>query len=282
MIDPNDNTGKTIWSASVSGGLWKTTDITRASPDWVSVNDFFDNLAITAITYDPSNTNIMYFGTGEGFFNTDAVEGNGIWKSTNGGVSWSVLPATVTTNTSNCAGTGNCDFLFVNDLKVTDTGTIIAATRSRYSNRGGVMRSTDGGDSWTNILEGASGTNSCTSATFRDRASDVEIAADGDIFVAFGIFEGQGIWRSQDDGASWTQVYATPTPDCDEQRIEIAVAPGDADYLYALVQENDNSINKIMRSVDGGDTWNDVGDPTPLWFDQECVDGSFDFTRGQA
>lgn len=282
MIDPNDGTNKTIWAAGVSGGLWKTTDITKENPDWESIDDFFDNMAISSLAYDPSNTNVMYFGTGEGYFNTGSVEGNGIWKSTDGGDTWTQLPATITTNTSTCAGDGDCDFLFVNKLVVTSSGTVIAATRSRYNNRGGVMRSTDGGVTWTKILTGNSGTNPCTGVNYRNRASDLEIAADGDIFVSFGIFEGQGIWRSQDDGANWTNVYATSTVNCDEQRIELAPAPGDADYIYALVQENDNSINKIMRSTNGGNSWTDVGDPTPLWFDQECVTGSNDFTRGQA
>ncbi|MEL6558713.1 MAG: LamG-like jellyroll fold domain-containing protein [Bacteroidota bacterium] len=283
MIDPNDGTNKTVWAAGVSGGLWKTADITEENPDWESIDDFFDNMAISTIAYDPTNTDIMYFGTGEGYFNNGSVEGNGIWKSTDGGDTWTQLASTITSNTATCAGPGGCDFLFVNKIVVTSSGTVLAATRSRYTNfGGGLMRSTDGGTSWTKVLTGNSGTNPCTGNTYISRASDLEIAADDDIFVSFGIFEGQGIWRSQNDGASWTNVYATSTVNCDEQRIELATAPSDANYIYALVQENDNSINKIMRSTNGGGTWNDVGDPTPLWFDQECVTGSNDFTRGQA
>lgn len=216
MIDPNDGTNQTVWSAGVSGGLWKTTNINDENPNWVSVNDFFENMAITSIAYDPSNTTTMYFGTGEGFFNVDAVEGNGIWKSTDGGVSWNSLANTFDADRQNCASsTANCNFLYVNKLVVTATGTILAATRSRFTNRGGVMRSTDGGANWSRVLTGSVGTNSCTGNDFRDWASDLEIAADGDLFVSFGIFEGHGIWRSQDDGATWTQVYTTPTPDCD-------------------------------------------------------------------
>ncbi len=280
MVDPNDATNKTIWSASISGGLWKTTDITKENPDWVSVNDFFENMAITTIAYDPNTTTTMYFGTGEGYFNVDAVEGNGIWKSTDGGDNWTQLAATVTTNTSTCAGTGACDFLYVNKIVVTSTGTILAATRSRYTNfGGGLMRSTNGGTSWTNVLSGFTGNNACTGSDFRSRASDIEIAANGDIYVSFGIFENQGIWKSTNDGANWSNVF---TSSCSEQRIELATAPSNSNYVYALIQENDATINRIVRTINAGTDWLDVGEPTPLWYDQECVTGSTDFTRNQA
>ncbi|MEO9484872.1 MAG: LamG-like jellyroll fold domain-containing protein [Ekhidna sp.] len=280
MVDPNDATNKTIWAASISGGLWKTADITQENPNWISVNDFFENMAITTIAYDPNTTSTMYFGTGEGYFNVDAVEGNGIWKSTDSGDTWTQLSATITTNTSSCAGTGACDFLYVNKLVVTGTGTVLAATRSRYTNfGGGLMRSTNGGTSWTNVLSGFTGNNACTGNDFRSRASDIEIAANGDIYVSFGIFENQGIWKSTDDGANWSNVF---TSACSEERIELATAPSNSDYVYALIQEDDNTINRIIRTTNAGTSWASVTEPTPHWFDQECVTGTTDFTRNQA
>ncbi|RMG59530.1 MAG: hypothetical protein D6722_22155, partial [Bacteroidetes bacterium] len=84
IVDANDGTGKTVWAAGVSGGLWKTTDITAIEPVWQEVDDFFANLAITCMVQDPANPLIMYFGTGEGFYNSDAVRGDGIWKTTDG------------------------------------------------------------------------------------------------------------------------------------------------------------------------------------------------------
>ncbi len=279
LIDPNDVTNKTIFAAAVSGGLWKTTDITKENPDWTSVDDFLDNMAITTIAYDPSNTNTMYIGSGEGFFNVDAVQGNGIWKSTDGGDTWSQLSSTVTTNYSTCAGTGDCNFLYVNKIVVTSSGTILAATRGQYTNRGGIMRSTDGGATWTKVLTGLSGTNSCSGgANYRQWASDIEIAADGDIYASLGIFDNNGIWKSTDDGASWGSAIYTSA--CTEQRIELAVAPGNSEYIYALVQENDASINKIMRSTNGGTSWSTLTNPN--WYDQNCSTPSTDFTRGQA
>ncbi|WP_436516652.1 LamG-like jellyroll fold domain-containing protein [Ekhidna sp. To15] len=271
LIDPNDVSNSTVWAASISGGLWKTTDITKASPDWSSVNDFFDNMAITTIAYDPSNTTTMYFGTGEGFFNVDAVQGNGIWKSTDGGDSWTQLASTITSNFTTCAGTGDCNFLYVNKIVVTASGTVLAATRGNYTNRGGIMRSTDGGTSWTTVLTGLSGQFQW--------ASDIEIGADGDIYASFGIFQNNSIWKSTDDGATWgaSEIY---TSAADEERIELATAPNNSEYIYALVQEDDNTIKKIMRSTNGGTSWSTL--TTPSWCDQNCAALSSDFTRGQA
>ena len=116
MVDPNDVTNQTVWAAGVAGGLWKTTAINDEQPQWLSVDDFFDNMAITSLAFDPGNTSVMYFGTGEGYFNGDAVEGNGIWKSVDGGNNWSSLASTLTTDRSTCSGTGDCDFQFVQNF----------------------------------------------------------------------------------------------------------------------------------------------------------------------
>ncbi|WP_462249295.1 LamG-like jellyroll fold domain-containing protein [Ekhidna sp.] len=271
MVDPNDVSNNTIWSASIAGGLWKTTDITKESPNWTSVNDFFENMAITTLAYDPNTTTTMYFGTGEGFFNVDAIQGNGIWKSTDGGDTWTQLTSTVTDNFTTCAGGGDCNFLYVNKIVVTTSGTILAATRGNFTNRGGVMRSTDGGTSWTKVLTGLSGQF--------EWASDIEIGADGDVYASFGIFQNNSIWKSTDDGATWggSEIY---TSAADEERIELATAPSNSEYIYALVQEDDASIKKIMRSTNGGTTWNTL--TTPSWCDQDCSSPSTDFTRGQA
>jgi hypothetical protein len=75
--DPNDATGKKVWAGGVTGGLWYNNDITSTSSQWQSVNDFWDNIAITCIAFDPINSQIMYVGTGEGF-GASASRGAGI------------------------------------------------------------------------------------------------------------------------------------------------------------------------------------------------------------
>jgi len=249
-----------VWAGSVGGGLWYTNDISAASPVWNLVDDFMGNLAITSIVQDPSNNQVMYAGTGEGWFNLDAIQGLGIWKSTNGGTSWSQL-----------ASTNNSTFYHIQKLIVTSAGTVLACTRA-----GGVQRSTDGGNTWTKVLG-----NGIAGAT-TDRAADIEIAANGYLYATLGIFNVGGIYRSTDGGVSWTNIYASAS---DEERIEIACAPSNQEIIYALVQDNNgpntDGIKKIMSTSDATapvPTWTTL--TTPSWCDQGSA--STDFTRGQA
>ncbi len=94
MFDPNDPTFNTVIAGGVSGGLWKNTNISSAASSWTRVN-IPENLNVSCITYDPNNTNIFYVGTGESYVAGD-VNGDGVWKSTNGGTSWSKVLGGVT------------------------------------------------------------------------------------------------------------------------------------------------------------------------------------------
>ena len=98
MFDPTDNTNKKVFAGGIGGGLWYNTDITSNTSSWIAINDFWSNLAVSAITYDPTSTSTFYVGTGEGFGNSDAIRGAGIWRSTNKGSTWAQL--TATNNTS--------------------------------------------------------------------------------------------------------------------------------------------------------------------------------------
>ncbi len=97
MFDPNDPTYKRVFAGGVSGGLWVNNDITTNTA-WTRVN-IDENLSVSAITYDPNNTNIFYLGTGESYVGGD-VNGNGVWKSTNGGTTWTKVFGGISGSTS--------------------------------------------------------------------------------------------------------------------------------------------------------------------------------------
>ena len=80
IYDLNDATRKKVWAGGVGGGIWRCNDITLATPVWTKINDLAPNLAVTTIAQHPTSPLTMYYGTGEGWFNTDAIQGMGIWK----------------------------------------------------------------------------------------------------------------------------------------------------------------------------------------------------------
>ncbi len=86
MFDPNDPTHKRVFAGGVSGGLWANDDITDPSSEWYNVG-LPHNMAVSSITYDPNNPQNMFVGTGESYTG-GAVNGNGIWRSTDGGQTW--------------------------------------------------------------------------------------------------------------------------------------------------------------------------------------------------
>ena len=250
---------KKVWAGSVGGGLWYTNDITATTPVWNKVDDLMDNLAITSIAQHPGNSQYLYAGTGEGWFNSDAIRGLGIFRSTDGGNTWSQL-----------ASTNSGNFFRIQKIAVANNGTVFACTRLA-----GLQRSTDNGLTWTKVLGNGVGGGS------DDRAADVEIGMDGAIYCSIGIFTTDGIYRSIDNGNSWTKIYTSAS---DEKRIELACAPGNANVVYALAHQSTattDAIKKIMftSNATGGTVAWTTG-PNPAWCDQGASND--DFTRTQA
>lgn len=283
FIDSRDATGNTVYSASVSGGVWKATNFKSNTPSWTPLAENMGNIAVCALAQDPSNPNIMYAGTGEGWFNLDAVRGNGIWKTTDGGTNWLKLASTDST-----ANNSSHNFDFIQDLVVNNAGVVFATGRpSRFCNTGGVMRSADGGTTWTRVI-GTLTAQNCDSA-YNYYGADLEIASNGDVYATTGYFNNgeinlQGrIWRSgaatngANVGASGTWQEITPSGG-PWQRIEVALSKTNPSVVYALLQGQDEGIGAIKKSTNSGGTWTDL--PLPQWCNQGS--SSNDFTNGQA
>jgi PKD repeat protein len=264
-FDPNDGTNKKFWAGGVGGGLWYTNDITVLSPVWNHVDDLWDNIAISAIAFDPANTQNIYVGTGEGWFNGDAMRGGGIWKSANGGTTWSRFASTTPTTSDY--------FKYVNKLVVTSSGVVLAATYGYYWNRGGIMRSSDGGNTWSNVL------NIYDSTGLWDFGSDIEIAANGDIYAAFGSGASNGkVFKSTNGGLNWTDLSVNVVMGS-AQRVELACAPSDASTIYAVASKTsstDDDVAWVKKTTNAGLTW------TSLAIPRLVNDGSTHFTRSQA
>lgn len=224
-----------MYAAGVSGGVWKTT---TGGQTWFPLNDLLPNLAVSVLAMDPQDPDVIYAGTGEGYFNYDAVRGAGIFKTSDGGRTWIHL-----------SSTRNANFYYVNDLVVSphDGRRLYAATRT------GLWRSNDGGQSWARILR-AGGDDGCLDLTLRtDQATDY-------LFASCGNFSQAAIYRNirAEGGGAWVRVFTEPGMG----RTSLALAPSNQNIIYALAASLEDGrfqygLHAVYRSVRGGDpgTW---------------------------
>ncbi|HEY6063471.1 MAG TPA: sialidase family protein, partial [Chitinophagaceae bacterium] len=240
-VDLSDVTNHTVWLGGIDGGLWKTTDISASPATWTLVNDFFADLAIGSICQSPANNSIMYFGTGEksqsAFF---MVQGGGVWKSTDHGVNWSLLPST--TNFFNvskvlCDGSGN---IYVS----------VIPSIFGLGSTGGIYRSTDGGTSWTDI----------TPTGLSSKVTEMKLSSTGRLHIVCGYSASSGTpdpapgYRYTDapstvTSATWTSGTGFPSP---QYNCELAVS---GTTLYALNSNSSFQTPTIYKSTDGGANW---------------------------
>ncbi len=214
VIDPQDP--DRIWAGSVGGGVWLTTN---GGANWHPVDDRMANLAVTSVVMDPNNSKVMYAGTGEGFYNGDAIRGAGIFKTING-ASWDLL-----------GNTDTADFQWIQRLAISaDGSTLLAATRS------GIMRSTDNDHAvWAQVENG-------------DFADVKFHPTDSNLAIAGGSGRTGGAMFSTDGGQTWTAGTGIPG----NGRVEMAYATANPGTVYASV---DTARGQIFRSTDGGATF---------------------------
>ena len=236
VVDPRDP--QILFAGGVAGGVWKTTN---GGGSWRPLDDLMANLAIGSLAMDPADSNTLYAGTGEGYFNSDSVRGAGIFKTTDGGLNWSRLAATA----------NSPDFYYVNDLAISprDPQRVYAATRT------GVWRSLDAGATWTRTLD-PKVTGGCL-----DLALRTDTGADA-LFASCGTREGTAaVWRDQaaERSGGWSKVLGRKGMG----RTTLAIAPSNQNVIYALASSNvpgpggkfQYGLLAVYRSQNGGKTW---------------------------
>ncbi|RYY66056.1 MAG: hypothetical protein EOO12_05290 [Chitinophagaceae bacterium] len=258
LVDRADATGNTVLAASVSGGIFRCTNFLNAPVSWTPVTNGLYNPAVTCLVQDRSNPAVIYAGTGEGWFNIDAQKGAGIFKSTDGGLSWSVLPSTT-------------DFEYCQDLVQDNNGNLYVSLRNNLTTLRGIMRSADGGTTWVQVA-GLPFTN----LNYRTgRAADLEVASNGDVYATMGIFSpGMVIKSAASNGAAigtaGTWVDVTPPFAAATNRCELSISPSDPNRLYVFPQDSVTSqVTEVLRSDNGGQSWTTL--PAPVGVNNGAV-----------
>jgi hypothetical protein len=249
LFDKNDPS--LIYAGAVSGGLWKSA---TGGSSWVKVASVSETMIIGAIAQAPNGD--IYVGTGEGFGNysgggtssSPMFPGIGIYKSTDG-ENFSLLPSTTS-------------WKYINELAVNQSNGYVYAGTSA-----GLKISNDGGATWgvAPTFSPAASNSSC---------EDIEIASDGTVIIAlnkncFIAANGVDFVRSSGTG------YTLPTAG---SRMELAVAPSDPNYIYAVLAATNGTTQGIWRTIDKGANWTQIGPATTTTFNIHADQGWYNNT----
>jgi photosystem II stability/assembly factor-like uncharacterized protein len=241
---PGDST--TFYFGSVDGGVWKTSS---AGTVWKPVFDGQPDAAIGAVAIASSDNKVIYVGTGESDIRSDLTSGNGVYKSTDGGVTWTHIGLEGTRQISKIVVDANDP----NTVYVGALGYAYGANPER-----GVFKSVDGGKTWKQVLSpgpeigiadlaiSASNPQLLFAMTWNSHRPPWSVYAPFD-------GPGSGLYRSEDAGNNWTRLTGNGLPDGDWGRSAVAVAVADGGQrVYALVKAKKSGL---YRSDDGGKTW---------------------------
>lgn len=239
VIDPTDTTNNTWFIGSVGGGIWKTSD---AGITWQELATDLPVFSVSTIVMAESNSDVLYAGTGESFFSVDVINGNGIVKSTDHGNSWFQLTSTIDKPEFN-----NISRMLVdpNDENIVLASTSTGRYKLSQRNFSGIFKSTDGGETWTNVY------TETESSSGRVKKVLQIIADPADFNIMYAGVDDKGVLKSTDAGDTW---FNSSNGINDKSgRFELAIFPGNTNRVYAASEGS--SFSNLFVSTDAGATW---------------------------
>ena len=272
-IAVDQNNPSTWYTAVGSGGVWKTTN---AGTTWTPIFDDQPVYSIGDVTIAPSNSNIIWVGTGENNGGRHISFGDGVYKSLDGGQTWKNMGLKKSEHVSDIIiHPTNPDIVWV------------SAQGPLWSGGGerGLYKTTDGGETWKQVLKPADKWTGVTSLLIDPRNPDKLYAAtwarQRSIGAYVGTNEGAGIHTSNDGGETWTELK-TGLPQGNMGKIGMAISPMNPDVIYATI-ETDNRGGGFYRSADQGASWtkmsDEVGGGTGPHYYQEIFADQHQFDR---
>src|SRR5436190_15538382 len=248
-------TPNVYYAGAASGGVWKTVD---NGAHWDAVFDDQDVQSIGALAVTPGDPSTIWAGTGEAFIRSNSSIGNGIYKSTDAGKTWTRM---------GLERTGRIARIVV-DAKNPDV-VFACALGHAYGPQPdrGVFRTADGGRTWTRVLFVDENTG-CSDVTIDPNNPRILFAGMWQIEIhTWGRTSGgpgSGLFRSTDGGATWTRLAGHGLPEPPVGKISPQIAHSNSNRVYALIETGDGmptnngqptQSGSLWRSEDGGDNW---------------------------
>jgi photosystem II stability/assembly factor-like uncharacterized protein len=244
-----------FYMGSVNGGVWETRDAGRT---WDPIFDAEPVGSIGAIAVAPSDPNVIYVGTGESDMRSDIAQGDGMYKSVDGGKTW--------------AHSGLADSRQIAMIRVDPQNpdrVFVAALGHPYEPNAerGVFRSLDGGKTWKKVL-GPDDNTGAIDIVFKPGDPNTIYAALWQTRrPPWNVYPpsngpGSGLYKSTDGGDSWTHLAGHGFPSKGLGRIGIAISNAAPDRIYAIVDADDGGL---YRSDDAGNTWKKTSGDPRIW-----------------
>ncbi|HMD38280.1 MAG TPA: hypothetical protein VKH15_03300 [Candidatus Acidoferrum sp.] len=243
----------TIYVGSASGGVWKSLN---GGATFKPVFDKEDAQSIGALAIDPQTPRTVWAGTGESWTRNSVSVGNGIYKSTDGGDTWTNM------------GLGDSERISKIIVDPKDGNTVYACVPGKLwsdSADRGLYRTSDGGKTWSLILKGPNLSTGCSMISMSSADPKVLFAGMWDFRRKGWTFRsggespkaasGSGFFRTEDGGATWTELdekSAKGLPAKPWGRVAVTIAPSKPNVVYALIE---STRSAFFRSDDGGKTW---------------------------
>jgi len=253
------------YAGAAGGGVWKTTN---AGQSWSPVFDKQDVQSIGAIAIDPADEGVVWVGTGEGAPRNDVIQGDGVYRTGDGGKTWQRALSLHNALVSRIL----IDPRDPNVVLVGVLGDPFADSVDR-----GMYRTSDGGKTWKKVLYESP----------RTGVSDMDATPKAPGVVYAGMWDYRrtgwssnsggpngGLYRSKDFGATWERMSGSGLPSGETGRIGVAIAPSNPQRIYALIESKQGLL---WRSDDGGAAWtmvsnNTLIDERPFYYTHVFVD----------
>ena len=247
-----------FYFGAVGGGVWKTENAGRT---WTPIFDSQHVASIGAIAVAPSDSNIIYVGSGEADMRSDIQQGNGMYKSTDGGATWSHIGLDDTRQ----IGKVVVDPKDPNIVYVAALGHQYGPNAER-----GVFKTTDGGTTWSKVLYKNENTGAIDLAMDPSNSNVIYASLWQTRRPPWNVYPpsngpGGGLYKSSDGGKTWSQITGHGFPGGIVGHIGISISPANHNRVYTLVDTNNAKSGGVYRSDDGGASWTYTSGDRRIW-----------------